>query len=436
MCDGLFSLIQDFTGDLICFICKKKSFKPKIMPCCGKIGCESCIENILKNNLQCPNCNESNFHDFLSPIHVHFIDNMEQCLNVFEQLFSEENICIKHKKPNEYYCTDCDQYLCSDCIYDELLSDHPNHKDHNIDSAKLKLQKDISNLYPLTDSIEEKSNSIMNLNSKLNKSMNSMLLDQHEIFRNMQASVESKKNMALKPLDNRINQLIEMQKKISKALNLVYQLISTQSSNILIEIPNILKESNAIDQEFKQLDPILPELSVSNDILPQYQSFQFEIPNFAETQRKFSQMGENEIKYILTKKQTISGNKWRAKIYPNGNTNDKGSYLSVFFELVRGNRVPSSYFYRVEIVSNDPSKQNIVKEYNSEFNINDTWGWNKVASLDTILNKNGYLDSKGTLKLILGIRAGTYYQVYKDLQEAVKYEYAKIKKLKKKIEKK
>ena len=76
-------------------------------------------------------------------------------------------------------------------------------------------------------------------------------------------------------------------------------------------------------------------------------------------------------------------------------------------------------------------KPNIIKEYNSEFKNNDSWGWNKVVSLDTILNQEAYLDPEGSLILNFGIRAETYYQIYKDLQEAVKYENSKIKKLKK-----
>lgn len=430
------SVFQNFTNDFICFKCKKKSTKPKIMPCCGKIGCESCIQDILTNNSSCPNCNEPILKHSLSPVHVHLIDSIEEYSNILEQICSESNICKKHNKQIEYYCKDCNKPLCADCIFDELLSEHPLHKDHNIVNIKMKLQNDISLLNSIIDSIEKDSSSILKILAKLEKSNNSILLELHSLFRDMCKSIDSKKALAVKPIDNIIKQLNELKDQLYKSLRLVKKLIVTQNSKVITELPRIIEEAKTIDQKYQQLEPILPELNISNDISPQYQCFNFDIPNFSEIQKKYSQLEEDEDKFILSEKKTINGNKWRAKVYPNGNAKDKNGYLSAFVELIRGNKTPSVYFYRVEIVSNDPCKPNIVKEYNSEFKINDSWGWNKVASLDTILNQEGYLDENGTLKLIFGIHAETYYQVYKDLQEAAKYEYTKIKKLKKKSEKK
>lgn len=426
-------LIQDLTDDFICFICKKKSYKPKIMPCCGKIGCENCIENLLKSNSECPNCHEKDCHIFCAPVHAHIIDSMEQYLTIFSQMCSETNICDKHKKQIEYYCMDCKKHLCSDCIYDELFSDDSSHKSHNIVSIKVKLQNDISHLNSLIDSIESNSYSVLQLISKLDKSQNNILLDLHTAFRNMCSSIEDKKSEALKPIENRINQLTELR---DESLKLINQLSEAQSSNILSEIPKVLEESQAINLKYKQMENISPDYNVLNDISPQYQYFQIEIPNFPETQQRYSQLTENETRYILSEKQTINGNKWLAKIYPNGNSNGTGRFLSVFFELTRGSKVPGTFFYRVEIVNNVSSKLNIIKEYNSEFQTGVSWGWNEVTPINKILNEKGFLDSKGSLKLIFGIHAETYYQVFKDLQEAAKYEYMKIKKLKRKSEKK
>ncbi|KAK8853904.1 hypothetical protein M9Y10_016449 [Tritrichomonas musculus] len=429
MKDASLSLIQQFSDDMVCFICNKKSCDPKIMPCCGKIGCENCIKDILAQNKKCPNCSANNTDH--EPVHLHLIDSIKEYLPFLELLYSDTEICKKHLKKIEYFCDDCNEPLCSECIFDELISDHKFHENHNIADIKLKLQKDISLLNTAIDSIETKSNSLLQINSKLEKSKNSLLLELHAIFKEMYSSFESKKRASIQPFIDRIKELNELKEQVSESLHLVNRLIATQHPNIIIETPKILDEALNLEKKYQQMKPISPQLNVSNDISPQYQFFQVKITKFKETQRRFSQLGEEETKFILFEKKTINGNKWRAKVYPNGNNNAEGSFLSVFMELTRGNKTPSNYFYRVEVQSHDPSKPNIIKEYNSEFKNNDSWGWNKVVSLDTILNQEAYLDPEGSLILNFGIRAETYYQIYKDLQEAVKYENSKIKKLKK-----
>ena len=42
---------------------------------------------------------------------------------------------------------------------------------------------------------------------------------------------------------------------------------------------------------------------------------------------------------------------WRLKVYPNGNGIGKGSYISVFLELLKGFPESSTYEYRVEMIN-------------------------------------------------------------------------------------
>ncbi|CAG9096067.1 unnamed protein product [Plutella xylostella] len=89
----------------------------------------------------------------------------------------------------------------------------------------------------------------------------------------------------------------------------------------------------------------------------------------------------------------VHGLCWRLKVYPDGNGVVRGNYLSVFLELTAGLPETSKYEYRVEMlhqVSRDPSK-NIVREFASDFEVGECWGYNRFFRLD-LLASEGYLN--------------------------------------------
>merc|ERR1712079_670760 len=95
----------------------------------------------------------------------------------------------------------------------------------------------------------------------------------------------------------------------------------------------------------------------------------------------------------------VNGLSWRLKVYPDGNGVVRGNYLSVFLELSAGLPETSKYEYRVEMVhqAGDATK-NIVREFASDFEVGECWGYNRFFRLD-LLSSEGYLSSDSlTLK--------------------------------------
>lgn len=91
----------------------------------------------------------------------------------------------------------------------------------------------------------------------------------------------------------------------------------------------------------------------------------------------------------------VNGLCWRLKVYPDGNGVVRGNYLSVFLELSAGMLETSKYEYRVEMVhqnSIDASK-NIVREFASDFEVGECWGYNRFFRLD-LLATEGYLNTQ------------------------------------------
>ena len=66
------------------------------------------------------------------------------------------------------------------------------------------------------------------------------------------------------------------------------------------------------------------------------------------------------------------------KVYPDGNGVVRGNYLSVFLELSAGLPETSKYEYRVEMVHHGRDvNKNIVREFASDFEVGECWGYNR-----------------------------------------------------------
>ncbi len=137
----------------------------------------------------------------------------------------------------------------------------------------------------------------------------------------------------------------------------------------------------------------------------------------------------------------VNGLSWRLKVYPDGNGVVRGNYLSVFLELSAGLPETSKYEYRVEMIyqgppgptssaatrgaaamsvstsgsGGDPSK-NVVREFASDFEVGECWGYNRFFRLD-LLGSEGYLNPEtDALVLRFQVRPPTFFQQCRDQQ--------------------
>lgn len=130
--------------------------------------------------------------------------------------------------------------------------------------------------------------------------------------------------------------------------------------------------------------------------------------NFSQLQEKFEPVYSSSLDF--------DGMSWRLKVYPNGNESVRGEYLSVFLELMNGRNVSSKYQYRVEMIYQlefDPVK-NITREFTSDFELGECWGYNKFFPLESLRNE-GFV-SNDKLILHFSVRSLTYEQKSSDQQ--------------------
>merc|ERR1719347_1844382 len=190
------------------------------------------------------------------------------------------------------------------------------------------------------------------------------------------------------------------------------QLHTASKSQLIGHSSQLLSLSSAAHQKpVSSLVPVpvggstLPDFT--SEIVPAYDEKTFSMSHFSLLQHKADP--------VYSPPLHVSGLSWRLKVYPDGNGVVRGNYLSVFLELSAGLPETSKYEYRVKMVhqARDNSK-NIVREFASDFEVGECWGYNRFFRLD-LLSSEGYL-SGDSLTLKFQVRPPTFYQKCRDQQ--------------------
>ena len=95
----------------------------------------------------------------------------------------------------------------------------------------------------------------------------------------------------------------------------------------------------------------------------------------------------------------------------------RSNYLSVFLELVEGVPETSKYEYKVEMLQHPGARSigNVVREFASDFEVGECWGYNRFFRLDQ-LEEGGYLDTtEDSVVLKFHVRPPTFAQKCRDL---------------------
>lgn len=69
----------------------------------------------------------------------------------------------------------------------------------------------------------------------------------------------------------------------------------------------------------------------------------------------------------------------------------EGVYLSIFIEMVSTIHESTIYEYQIEIVNKKNPHQRMIREYQSNFDPGESWGYNKYIKLDS-LHREGFVD--------------------------------------------
>ncbi|KAK2153303.1 hypothetical protein LSH36_301g02087 [Paralvinella palmiformis] len=389
-----------------CFICMEKLKDARLCPHCSKLCCFMCIRRWLtEQRSQCPHCRASlHLHELVNCRWVEDVTNQLDTLQLGlpqtkdnENQDQGEDMCSIHNDKLSVYCWTCKVCICHQCAL--WGGTHTGHT-----------------FKPLNDVYEEHLSRINDEVNQLKRRHVELISLVQEVERNVE-SVKRAKDERVREIRNAVELMIarlESQLK-SKLLTLMGQRSQlTQETELLESLlqeldhqkracskQELISKNTELLQMFAQVHrkPMASFVTApvpadfTSEIVPTYDSSTFEMVRFSVLQQRADP--------VYSQPLHVCGLSWRLKVYPDGNGVVRGNYLSVFLELSAGLPETSKYEYRVEMIhqaSREPSK-NIVREFASDFEVGECWGYNRFFRLD-LLASEGYLNTDNdTLKL-------------------------------------
>ncbi|XP_065387343.1 E3 ubiquitin-protein ligase TRIM37 isoform X19 [Macaca fascicularis] len=410
-------LAQSIAEVFRCFICMEKLRDARLCPHCSKLCCFSCIRRWLtEQRAQCPHCR--------APLQLRELVNCRWAEEVTQQLDTlqlcsltkheenEKDKCENHHEKLSVFCWTCKKCICHQCALWGGM--HGGHT-----------------FKPLAEIYEQHVTKVNEEVAKLRRRLMELISLVQEVERNVEA-VRNAKDERVREIRNAVEMMIarlDTQLK-NKLITLMGQKTSlTQETELLESLlqevehqlrscskSELISKSSEILMMFQQVHrkpmasfvttPVPPDFT--SELVPSYDSATFVLENFSTLRQRADP--------VYSPPLQVSGLCWRLKVYPDGNGVVRGYYLSVFLELSAGLPETSKYEYRVEMVHqscNDPTK-NIIREFASDFEVGECWGYNRFFRLDLLANE-GYLNPQNdTVILRFQVRSPTFFQKSRD----------------------
>ncbi|VDH91810.1 tripartite motif-containing protein 37, partial [Mytilus galloprovincialis] len=403
-----------------CFICMEKLRDARLCPHCSKLCCFSCIRRWLtEQRSQCPHCRAS--------LHIHELVNCRWAEEVTNQLDSlkesapspskkeepEKDKCDEHHGEKlSVYCWTCKQSICHQCAL--WGGTHSGHTFKPLDGV---YDEHVKKITDELNQLKRRHVELISLVQDVERNIESVKTAKDERVREIRnavelmiARLESQLKSKLLTLMGQRSHLTQETELLESLIQKVNQKLTTCGKNELINISTELVEMFKEVQRKPMASFVTAAVPAdfTSEIVPPYDTSTFVMKNFSVLQQRADP--------VYSQPLNVSGLSWRLKVYPDGNGVVRGNYLSVFLELSAGLSETSKYEYRVEMVhqaSRDSSK-NIVREFASDFEVGECWGYNRFFRLD-LLASEGYLDTDtDTLILRFQVRPPTFYQKCRD----------------------
>eukprot|EP00057_Strongylocentrotus_purpuratus_P025711 XP_011680185.1 PREDICTED: E3 ubiquitin-protein ligase TRIM37 [Strongylocentrotus purpuratus] len=401
-----------------CFICMEKLRDARLCPHCSKLCCYSCIRRWLtEQRPQCPHCR--------APLQLHELVNCRWAEEVTQQLDTlqlctpqgkqdevDKDKCELHNEKLSVYCWTCHKCICHQCALwggmhsghtfkplDEIWAQHASQ----IQEEQLALRRRLRELISLNQDIDRNVDSVRSAkDDRVREIRNTVEL--------MISRLETQLKSKLLTLMGQKNSLMQETELLESLLHEVeHQINSCSKSELIAKSADVLQTFTQVHRKPMASFVTAPvPADFTSELVPAYDSSRFVLTSFIALQHKADP--------VYSPPLMVAGLSWRLKVYPDGNGVVRGNYLSVFLELSSGLPETSKYEYRVEMIhqaSHDNSR-NIVREFASDFEVGECWGYNRFFRLD-LLSGEGYLKDD-TLILQFQVRPPTFYQKCRDQQ--------------------
>ena len=337
-------------------------------------------------------------------------------LNRTRNIKDDKDKCEVHKTEKlSVYCWTCFKCICHQCaLFNGTHSGHTFkplddvyefHKDQILDQIG-SLKRRHTELVQLVVDVERNIDSVKNAkDEKVREIRNAVELMVSRLENQLKAKVITLMNQR-----SQIGQETESIDTLVKEIE--FEIKSSGKSDLINKQLQVVQKCQQINRKpmTSFVSSTVTASDFTSEIVPQYDTSTFMINNFSQSQLKADP--------VYSPPLSINGLSWRLKVYPDGNGVVRGNYLSVFLELSAGLSETSKYEYRVEMIHQQSklTSRSIVREFASDFEVGECWGYNRFFRLDTLASE-GYLDiEQDTLALRFQVRSPTFYQKCRDQQ--------------------
>ena len=294
--------VNEINNKLQCIVCSNKAIRPKMCRFCNKFSCSKCITNWLSNNNYCPNCKSKLTKNDITNIPLdedisnsgsksrYNIGDVEQRKNrhksivipkgiqrnnAINNMFSNnednnmnnQNFCSVHRNKLEFYCFQCDQYYCSNCLifFGQDVKKHKNHFILQIEKMNDEGIKHIVNEYKKLSGAKSNMDNIIGLcNFKIKE--NYIKNNQFENYLNIiKDSYLKKLDESFNDLDNILLNLKNQKEKIENSMGS----IPNGFNNIVQSNDHV--QGDIMFQELKKLNEVDPTLESNINQIAQFQ---------------------------------------------------------------------------------------------------------------------------------------------------------------------
>ncbi|CAL7947562.1 unnamed protein product [Xylocopa violacea] len=404
-----------------CFICMEKLRDAHLCPHCSKLCCYTCIRRWLtEQRSQCPHCRASlHLHEL---VNCRWVEEVTQQLDTLQAVGisnsrhddSNRDRCTVHHEKLSVYCWTCRRCICHQCA---LWGG--THSGHTFKPLEEVYEQHVTQIKAEVGQLKRRLMELISLVQEVERNVESVRAAKDERVREIRNAVElmiarldSQLKAKLLTLMGQKNSLTLETEQLEALLQEVeHQLHTCTRSELIIKSADVSRMIHQVRKKPMTSFVTAPvPADFHSEIVPGYDSATFAMQNFTQLQLKADP--------VYSAPLHVNGLCWRLKVYPDGNGVVRGNYLSVFLELSAGLPETSKYEYRVEMIhqgSRDTSK-NIVREFASDFEIGECWGYNRFFRLD-LLATEGYLNTElDTLILRFQVRPPTFYQRCRDQQ--------------------
>lgn len=398
-----------------CFICLEKVRDARLCPHCSKLCCYPCIRRwLIDQHQQCPHCRTTlHLNDLVNCRWAEDVTSQINHLQINEKQ-EEKDQCQTHKEKLTVFCSTCTNCICHQCA---LFNDkHTNHAFLPLDDV---YKSKLSIVNDHLKQLKQRHIEYICLIQDIEKNIEKIKMTHSERIREIENSIYSIHCKLTDEFQSKLDTLNAQYTKYSyesdfleRTLHYIENRLSTKGkAELITNQEDLLKSIQQIcNKPLINFDPISADFL--SELLPAYKTCTFILMNFSQLQEKFEPVYSSSLDF--------DGMSWRLKVYPNGNESVRGEYLSVFLELMNGRNVSSKYQYRVEMIYQlefDPVK-NITREFTSDFELGECWGYNKFFPLESLRNEGFVFNDK--LILHFSVRSLTYEQKSSDQQWHIK----------------